>query len=384
MTADPFSADASVQARFAWFARQEAPEEPLYTALAAAAAANADWAALLEAAPREQRLPVLWLAALHDRLLERVEQGERPPLADWYPSAGGTRAPDEALVSALADFIERERPALRERIATRTTQTNEIGRCAVLWPILRALAARTGRGRIALLDVGCSAGLNLGVDRWGYRYVDGAGATLAQFAGAPEIACRVAAGSDPLPVEGPAPRLVSRLGIDLNPVAVDDAAAVRWLRACLWPHDTARRARFDAALEVARAERWPVRATRDAVESVGEWLDALPADVLPVVVNTWVLAYFDADARARYADRLRQWVAGRGVAWVSAEWPALARGWWPRMPAPRAPGPGERPDARELEEATAWTVAHADGRGGAAWWLAARSHAHGRWLQWTA
>ena len=366
---------ARLQATFDHFARHAFADEPLYAALAAAAAARADWAALLTAAPTTQQLPLLWLAALQDRVLELVDAGERPPLADYFASVGDARAPDAALLSHLGDFIAAHRDALVRRIATRTTQTNEIGRCAVLWPLLQELAETTGRRPIALLDVGCSAGLNLGVDRWRYRYVDdAAGATIAttppdRDPRAPEIACRVLAGARP--ASAAVPEIVSRHGIDVRPIAVDDAAEVRWLRACLWPHDAERRARFDAAVAIARTQRWPLSTTSDAAASVEAWLRTVPSDVTPVVFNSWVLRYFDEPMLRRHVDAMLDAVARRGAVWISAEDPAQSRTWWPGKPESGA-------DA--LPNATSWIVARPDGHGGVAWTLAATSHAHGRWM----
>ena len=364
-----------LQARFDHFAHHAFSGDPLYAALSAAAATHADLAALLAVAPPSQQLPLLWLAALQDRVLELVEAGARPPLAGYYASVGDARAPDAALVGHLADFIAANRDALIARIATRTTQTNEIGRSAVLWPVLQSLVEQTGRRRIALLDVGCSAGLNLGVDLWRYRYIDDAtGATIAATPAdrdprAPEIACRVLAGARPR--SQAVPEIVAREGIDLQPIAVDDAVEVRWLRACLWPHDAERRARFDAAVAIARTQHWPLRATTDAAASVAEWLERVPADATPVVLNSWVLQYFDAALLRRHVDSLLGLVAGRGVTWISAEDPARSRTWWPDKPASTAD---------TLPNATAWTVAGPDGHGGIAWQLAATSHAHGRWM----
>jgi hypothetical protein len=369
---------ARLQASFARFAEQDAfLDDPLYVAITATVARRADWAALLAAAPATQRLPMLWLAALQDRVLACVDAGERPPLADYFASAGGARAPDAELPGHLEAFIDRERATLTHAIATRSTQTNEIGRSAVLWPVLKSLVQHTGRRRIALLDVGCSAGLNLGVDRWRYRYVDDAtGATIAttppsRDARAPEIACRVLAGARP----GPAvePEIVTRQGIDLKPIDIDDAGEVRWLRACLWPHDAERRARFDSAVAIARTQHWPLAATVDAAASIVAWRSGLPDDVLPVVFNSWVLSYFDAALLRRHVDGLLDLVAHGGIAWISAENPTLSRTWWPDKPASAA-------DARP--NATSWTVGRPDGRGGIAWALAATSHAHGRWMQW--
>jgi hypothetical protein len=369
---------AHLQSRFARFAQQDAfLDDPLYVAITAAVAQRADWAGMLAAAPPTQQLPMLWLAALQDRLLACIDAGDRPPLADYFASAGEARAPDAALVGHLADFLARERAPLVAAIATRSTQTNEIGRSAVLWPVLQSLVERAGRRRIALLDVGCSAGLNLGVDRWRYRYIDDAsGATIAatppsRDPRAPEIACRVLAGARPdMRAE---PEIVLRQGIDLLPIDVHDLVQVRWLRACLWPHDAERRARFDAAIAIARTQHWPLSATTDAAASIVAWRAGLPDDVLPVVFNSWVLSYFDAPLLRRHVDALLHEVAQRGVAWISAEGPTLARTWWPGKPGTAADG---------LPNATSWTVARPDGRGGVDWHLAATSHAHGRWMQW--
>ena len=367
---------ARLQSSFARFAQHDAAlDDPLYVAITAAVAQRAEWAAMLAAAPATQRLPMLWLAALQDRVLACVGAGERPPLADYYASAGDARAPDAALPGHLGEFVDRERAALVRTIATRSTQTNEIGRSAVLWPVLQSLVERTGQRRLALLDVGCSAGLNLGVDRWRYRYVDDVtGATIAATAPsrdprAPEIACRVLAGARP--GTSAEPEIVMRQGIDLKPIDVDDAGEVRWLRACLWPHDAERRARFDAAVAIARTQHWPLAATADALAAIVAWRSSLPDDVMPVVFNSWVLSYFDLPLLRRHVDGLLVQVAQRGVTWISAENPTLSRTWWPGKSGTRADG---------LPNATSWTVARPDGNGGVDWRLAATSHAHGRWM----
>jgi hypothetical protein len=369
---------AALQEQFALFSGAPMRDDPLNQALCAIAARRADLAGLLAHAPAPQRIPLLWLAALQDRVLAQVAAGERPALADYYASAGPARAPDAALEAHLADFVARHRDALARTIATRTTQTNEIGRCAVLWPILQGLSEATDGRPIALLDVGCSAGLNLGVDHWRYRYVDDAtGATIAatpptRDARAPEIACRVLAGTRAGAVGSAAsPRIVSRAGIDQAPVSVDDDIETRWLRACLWPGDAERRQRFDAAVAIARTQRWPLAGTTDAAASVQAWLRDVPGDVTPVIFNSWVLYYFDAPSLRRHVEVVLGSVARQGAVWISAEDPTQSRAWWPAKPGSAA---DQRPNA------TAWTLARPDGRGGVAWTLAATSHAHGRWM----
>ena len=352
--------------QFQRFAETECGEDPLYVALCRLLAERPGALALLDAAPAMQQRPNLLLAAIHERVLD----GAGGALAAWYPSVGGQRAADEpALAAALDELLAREQAALAANCASRATQTNETGRCAVLWPALAQIAAATGGRPLALLDFGCSAGLNLGVDR--YRYDHGGERWGPDDAAAPLIACH-AVGGRPPPRLPPA-RIAARLGIDPAPVDLHDAAAVRWLRACLWPHDRVRRERFDAAVAIVRAAGWPVRAEADCAAAIEPWLDGLPAGVQPVVFNSWVLAYFTPAERAAHIARMQDLVAQRGVAWLSAEGPGLLLGQLP--PAPVA---DERAGSAEIANASLWWSSLP----GAPPRLVARSHAHGRWAHW--
>ena len=355
---------AAVASAFARFAAVECPEDPLYVAMCQLVAADPSLAAMLHDAPPEQRRPNLWLAAIHDRLLER---GPDEPLAAWYPSLGGTRLPDADLGPAVARFVAREDDALRALCRTRATQTNEIGRCAVLDPALREIARRHGGRPLALLDIGTSAGLNLGVDRYRYDH-GGVCSGAAPDADVPVIACEPVGPHRP-PLGVPY-TLAHRLGIDPEPVDVTDARAVRWLRACLWPHDRVRAARFDQAVALARHHRWPVRREADCTAAIAPWLDTLPAGTVPVVFNSWVLAYFGAEALRRHDAMLTGLVRDRGAVWLSAEDRALRVG----PPAPEPPPP-LRPGA------TAWTLVSRRPDGVMAECLAF-SHPHGRHLEW--
>lgn len=365
----PGTSPATLEQRrrqFLRFAETECGDDPLYVALCRLLAERPAALALLDQADGMQQRPNLLLAAIHERVLD----GAGGALAAWYPSVGGSRAAeDPALPGALDELLTREHAALAAHCASRATQTNEIGRCAVLWPALAQVAAATGGRPLALLDFGCSAGLNLGVDR--YRYSHGAERWGADDPAAPLIACHPVGGAAP-PRVAPA-RIATRLGLDPAPVDLRDDAAVRWLRACLWPHDRARRERFDAAVAIVRAAGWLVRAERDCAAAIEPWLDTLPGGVQPVVFNSWVLAYFTPAARAAHIARMQDLVARRGIAWLSAEGPGLLLG-----DLPPAPAADDRVSAAEIANASLWWLSLP----GAAPRLVARSHAHGRWAHW--
>ncbi|MFZ5550703.1 MAG: DUF2332 domain-containing protein [Pseudomonadota bacterium] len=358
------------------FAREHAPDS-LYARLALLIAERPAALHLLLAAPPTQQRSTLLFAAIHDQLLARRDEGAAPPaLAAYYPSLGGQRAPDAALGDALDHFIADEAAALRDTIASRTTQTNEIGRCAVLWPALAEIGRTHGRP-LALFDFGCSAGLNLGVDGCHivYRRPDGtpqfeAG---AEDAGAPRLSCRLLGGSPP----GTAWQLPHRLGVDRAPVPLDDARGLRWLRACLWPEETARLERFDRAVALAQRSRFTVQAAEDGLAVLAGWLSELPRGVTPVLFNSWVLAYFSAEALAAHTARVQALVQAHGLVWLSAEDDV-------RLAATTglAAEPMRRPDAPGTP--TYWSLTTRDASGGTRSRLLARSHAHGEWLDWVA
>jgi hypothetical protein len=79
--------------------------------------------------------------------------------------------------------------------------------------------------------VGCSAGLNLNVDRACVTYGN------RQALGDPASPVRLSSsivGDRPVPTRA-MPEVVGRIGVDLDPVDVTDEDEARWLRACLWP-----------------------------------------------------------------------------------------------------------------------------------------------------
>jgi hypothetical protein len=156
----------------------------------------------------------LILSAVHHIVL----LGATHPLCDYFPSAGGSRLPDEELIGHFEDFIEQNAPEVERRLNDRGVQTNEVRRCAALWPAFTAASEVAGKP-LALIELGCSSGLNLCFDRYAYRYSDG------RSAGDPDselvIDCRIEGSTiPPLAEEIP---VAFRVGVDRDPVDLLDA-----------------------------------------------------------------------------------------------------------------------------------------------------------------
>lgn len=284
---------------------EAAGTSPLYERVAIALSESGEALRAIEAAPARKRHPTLILAALHDLALS----GCAPALAAAYAAADG-----EAAAEAAIDTLLRLTDSVVGIAVRRQTRTNETGRCAVLYPAVAEAARRVGAGAIGLIDVGCSAGLNLNVDRVGITY--GNGQTLGDASSPVQMSASIVGGR-PIPAQA-MPEVVARVGIDLDPVEVADADEARWLRACLWPDQPERAAMLDAELALA-ATAPPLLLTGDAVELLPDAFARVPADALPVVTTTWALARFPLESRLRFLHRLEDAAAGRAVALVSVE-----------------------------------------------------------------
>lgn len=344
---------------FREFAETTAKRAPLYAALSRGIAADRSLTALLEAAPPTQRTPVTFFAAVHFVVLHQPDE----PLAAWYPNLTATPRADDPL-PALRELCLRRRDEIADLLATRRTQTNEVGRCALLLPVFARLADEVGP--LAHLDVGTSAGLNLLLTEYAYRYRPGG----PVGDGPVEIVCDVR-GDAPIPERMPA--VLDGVGLDLSPIDVRDDAATRWLEACVWPDQADRFARLRAALRLARARaaegRLDLR-VGDAVADSAGLVDELAERTggHPVVTNSWVLNYLTTEQRSSYVAALDAVGARRDLSWVYAESPALVEG----VPRP--------PDDPPLDVTVLSLVRWRDGARSVV--HLARCHPHGYWLRW--
>jgi hypothetical protein len=351
--------DAATCARmFGDFARTTRTRAPLYSRMADGIAGDEALAGLLLFAPPAQRQPVLLFACVHDLLLSRADGDAE--LARYYPNL--TANPDDGdPLPALRRLCADHAAALTELLSSRSTQTNEIGRCALLLPAFGLLGAEVGP--LAHLDVGTSAGLNLLLDRYRYRYEPGG--SVGPASGSPvELECGTRGA---VPVPRALPAVADRIGLDRAPVDVHDDDATRWLEACVWPDQPDRFERLRTALAIARRDGVVVR-RGDAVTDTPALVDSLAGSAHPVITNTWVLNYLSGAARTAYVEALDAVGARLDLSWVYVESPYLT---------PELPGPdGSEPSDRTALVLVRWRSGHRTVE------HLADAHPHGYWLHW--
>ncbi|MEJ7732278.1 MAG: DUF2332 family protein [Polyangiaceae bacterium] len=315
--------DDDLDAQGAYFAeRGHATYAALLAAVKARVAADDGLRARLDAAWAARTFsslyerPLLVCASLRFGALLDAGHPLRAVLGD--EADGKAPLPDGALDAALADGA----PAFRW-LAARYVQTNETTR-AVAWRLaVSALwPAGAAHAPLVLVDLGCSAGLNLVGDRLPMVWRDAAGAPL----------CLAPVG----PVE-------ARVGLDRAPVDVNDATETTWLRACLWPGQHDRLVRFDAAVRLARAATAATEMRVEACEAT-----AMPAALARIsaahpaafvlAYQTLMAEYLPPDARASYEAALEAWLRAH---------PGRA-GWCRLEGAPREMRRSELPAATDL------------------------------------
>jgi hypothetical protein len=276
-----------------------------------AIAADPELIALADHAPPTQPRPNLLLAAIHDLVLA----GTTHPLATHYPSVGGTGRGD-GIEAEVRDFALDHVDEIVERVTTRRVQTNEVRRSVAWYPAFGLIG-----GPLAIIEVGASAGLNLLWDRYGYRY----GSTLAGDPAA-DLVLSTATPTGPPPLPSGSPDVVWRRGIDIDPVDLTDAEAVRWLCALLWPEQVERLARLEQAVAVARDAR--VRVDRgNALDLLEAVATEAPADTTLVVYHSFTLNQATDEERRALEALLGN--LGRPVVRFSLEW--LDRATGPRL-----------------------------------------------------
>jgi hypothetical protein len=184
--------------------------------------------------------------------------GQDSELSALYAQQGGDFA--DVLFRVLREWDDWLYPWLDN-----PPQTNEVGRSGALIAGLM-VAAKQFAMPIELIEIGASAGLNLNLDRFHY---DLGGLDI----GPADAAVRLKPewrGAQP---QGEWPQILSRIGVDQNPLDIGDDAVAQQLLAYCWPDQQERLARLEAAIELARL--FPPQVERG---DAADWIEAKLAE----------------------------------------------------------------------------------------------------------
>lgn len=270
----------------------------LYSRISAGIGQDDELKALCARARVGQPHANLILAAVHYLLL----RGHDHPLKRFYATVGGTASSEaEDPFPSFRDFVDANRASVQSLIETRVTNTNEIGRSALLHAGFRAIAAEAA-SQLSLIEIGPSAGLNMIWDSYGVRYLRD-GSVAFSIAPAADLTVDCELRGEKLPPTGQTPQVSRRIGLELNPVDLSNADDRDWLRSLIWPDQADRLRRLDRAIELF-ATRKPLIRAGDALELLPDALAEIPAELTPCVYHTIAVYQFSREMKNALEDIL--------------------------------------------------------------------------------
>jgi hypothetical protein len=265
----------------------------------------------LAAAIPPERLPPLLFAASVQRVVARRRDHR---FAAYYPVPGGDQPPlDDQFAERYCAFCLEHRDELAEVQSRHIYQMNEVARCAQVALALGVVQRMEPGRQLALVDVGTGSGLGLYLD--GYRYALSDGRQWGASDSPVDIDCELRGHLRPL--LPPTGKIDHRVGIDLNPLDLDDPEERAWLEACIPPEAGALR-RVAGAIEVARAGDAPI-IRGDAHELLSDVLRAVPAGLLVVVVDSFAAVFFDEAMQQDMSEVISRLGRERDVAWIALD-----------------------------------------------------------------
>ena len=242
---------------------------PLYSELWEHLKSDEELLSLVGLIQKDQPNLVTFFAAVNFLLLKEPHN----PLALYYPyiHPEGAQPLTEAY-PVFREFVVAHSVELRTILPTARLQTNEVTRCANLLPAFAIAYQRGGYQPLHMVEVGCSAGLNLLWHRFHYRY--GGSIVVGNSTSPVKITCELQGGPLP-PFPEELPRVASCQGIELCPRDLSNEEDMRWVRAAIWPEEVGRHHLLDAA--IAFAQRQDVSLHKgDACDLLPELLSAIP------------------------------------------------------------------------------------------------------------
>ena len=320
---------------------------PLYEQISRRVSEDPELLSLVLRARKSELSPNLFFGAIHYLLL----RGLRHQLSSFYPSLSGSTIKKDDPYPFFRSFCLENRKEIEDLISTRRVQTNEVQRCTCLMPAYAVAYRRAGKP-LSIVDLGASAGLHLLWDHFGYDY--GEGKKFGDPSSPVQLACLLHGNVSP-PFPSRLPLVAYRVGIDLNPIDVNDPKMMLWLKALVWPEHLKRAETLNSAIELAK-QIPPAVIRGDVLAVLPEVLSKVPVETAVCISHSHLVYQFPKELRERFFSMINECGAHRDIFQISYEW-------WPGK------------DKSELELSIFENGAKQEQ-------LLAYCYPHGEWLQW--
>ncbi|GAA0611429.1 DUF2332 domain-containing protein [Virgibacillus siamensis] len=226
-----------------------------------------------------QPIPNLLFGAVHYLLL----QGRKHPLREFYPSLVTAPRNERNAFPYFKNFCIRYAEEIKFILKNKLVQTNEVQRCAYLYPVFCTIYQQTKRP-LALIEIGSSAGLQLLWDHYSYSYnnskIYGNRASIVQ------LTSEIREGNIPTNLSV-IPPVNFRLGVDIHISDLTNEMEYLWLKALIWPEHKERQEIFETSVKQLRLNPPQLR-EGDGVTLLPKIVGHIPDDSIICIYHTHV------------------------------------------------------------------------------------------------
>ena len=274
---------------FKSFAKNECKgSSRLYEYLALEIAKDDELLELCQNCRRGQPVPNLLFGAVHYLLLK----GAVHKLKEFYPSLVIKPQHYKESFRYFKDFCLINKDEVIKILQTKLVQTNEVRRCAYLYPVFSYIYEKTKKP-FALIEIGTSAGLQLLWDKYSYSY--NTDEVVGNIGSALNITSELKSDTTPF-LQSTSPPVTTRIGIDLNPVDLNDEEEYLWLKSLIWTEHKDRRIMFEKAAKYIK--EYPVHLVkREGVGLLSEIVDSVPLENTVCIYHTHVANQMSKETR---------------------------------------------------------------------------------------
>jgi len=291
-------ANEALSKSFLTFAEKECKgTSPLYEFLSKEIAQEESILEIGGKAQKGQPIPNLLFGAVHYLLIK----GKDHPLKEYYPSIVTNPKSYIESFECFKDFCVTYQGEIESILKSRLVQTNEVRRCAYLYPIFCTIYEIVKKP-LALVEIGTSAGLQLLWDKYAYSYKADAiyGNTESKLTIIAEIR------GENIPSLHTTPPPVSiRIGLDLNTIDLMDEEEKLWLKSLIWPEHKERLLLFEKAASYMK-ENSVALVDGDAIRLLANTVKSIPEDSVICIFHTHVANQLTVDVKQKLLQMIKE------------------------------------------------------------------------------
>ncbi|MCI0529772.1 MAG: DUF2332 domain-containing protein, partial [Nitrospira sp.] len=262
--------------------------------------------------PEGQPLPNLLFGAVHYLLL----QNHSHELSAFYPNLTPLPQQPEEAFPDFRRFCLTHRDEIIHLLRNRRVQTNEVSRCAYLFPAFSLIFDLAQKKPLSLIEIGTSAGLNLMWDHYSYSY--GTDVTCGNTGSLVKITSTFRGDKRPM-LSASLPTLSDRIGVDLNVIDIHKPEDTLWLKALIWPEHIERARLLSNAIQVAQSQPLKLM-SGDGIALLPDILNELSTETTLCIFHTHMLNQVPPETRVQLLDFLVDYSKVRDIYRVSCEW----------------------------------------------------------------